>query len=449
MSPADLTDLEAARRRLEDLARRALDLAAGQGADQAEVSASLTTGLSVTVRRGEVETLEHQRDRGFGVTVYFGNRKGGASTSDLAEASVRETVEKACTIARHTAADPCAGLADAELMAADIPDLELDHPWAVDPDEAVSVARECEAAGLAADKRITNSEGGSLSTHRSLRIYGNSHGFLASYPSTSHYISCVLIAGEGDGMQRDYWYTSARRPSALESPAAVGRQAAERTLRRLGAKRLGTRNVPVLFAAEIARGLIGHLVGAVKGTSQYRKASFLLGAAGEQVLPDWLQLSERPHLPAAPGSAPFDYEGVATRDRELVADGVLQGYVLSSYSARRLGLQTTGNAGGIHNLIVSPGSGSFEELVRTMGRGFIATELMGQGINPVTGDYSRGASGFWVEGGEIVHPVQEITIAGNLREMLMDIQAVGDDVDARGGIRSGSVLIGRMTVAGE
>lgn len=449
MSPADLTDLEAARRRLEDLARRALDLAAGQGADQAEVSASLTTGLSVTVRRGEVETLEHQRDRGFGVTVYFGNRKGGASTSDLAEASVRETVEKACTIARHTAADPCAGLADAELMAADIPDLELDHPWAVDPDEAVSVARECEAAGLAADKRITNSEGGSLSTHRSLRIYGNSHGFLASYPSTSHYISCVLIAGEGDGMQRDYWYTSARRPSALESPAAVGRRAAERTLRRLGAKRLGTRNVPVLFAAEIARGLIGHLVGAVKGTSQYRKASFLLGAAGEQVLPDWLQLSERPHLPAAPGSAPFDYEGVATRDRELVADGVLQGYVLSSYSARRLGLQTTGNAGGIHNLIVSPGSGSFEELVRTMGRGFIATELMGQGINPVTGDYSRGASGFWVEGGEIVHPVQEITIAGNLREMLMDIQAVGDDVDARGGIRSGSVLIGRMTVAGE
>ena len=449
MSAADLTDLEAASGRLEELARRALALAADKGADQAEVSASLTTGLSVTVRKGEVETLEHQRDRGFGVTVYFGRRKGGASTSDLADASIRETVEKACTIARHTAVDPCSGLADAALMATDIPDLDLDHPWDVDPDTAVSIARECEAAGLQADARISNSEGGSLSSHRSLRVYGNSHGFLAGYPSTSHYVSCVLIAGQGDEMQRDYWYTSARRPEALESPAAVGRRAAERTLRRLGARRLGTRNVPVLFVPEIARGLFGHLVSAVKGTSQYRKASFLLGAAGQTVLPAWLSLSERPHLPAAPGSAPFDYEGVATHDRELVSDGVLQGYVLSSYSARRLGLQTTGNAGGIHNLVASTGSEGFDDLVRGMGRGFVVTELMGQGVNPVTGDYSRGASGFWVEGGEIAHPVQEVTIAGNLKDMLLDIQAVGADVDRRGGIQTGSVLVGRMTVAGE
>lgn len=449
MSSADLSDLGGARARLQAMAGDALARAARNGASAAEVGASLATGLSVTVRKGEVETLEHQRDRGFSVTVYVGRRKGSASTSDLAAAAIAETVDKACTIARHTAEDPCAGLADAELMAREIPELELDHPWALDPDQAVSLARECEAAGLSADARITNTEGGSLSSHRSLRVYANSHGFSGGYASTSHSLSCALIAGEGDEMQRDYWYTVARRAEDMESPQSVGRRAAERALRRVGARRIGTRTAPVIYVAELARGFLGHLVSAVKGAAQYRKASFLLGAAGSQVLPAWFDIEERPHLPRAPGSAPFDAEGVATRDRSLVKDGVLQGYVLSSYSARRLGLQTTGNAGGIHNLLVAPGEEDLAGLIRRMGRGFVVTELMGQGINGVTGDYSRGASGFWVEGGEIVHPVQEITIAGNLKELYLDIQAAGADVDRRGVIQTGSLLIGRMTIAGD
>ena len=449
MCSADLGDLEAARGRLEELARDALARAARAGAAQAEVATSVGTGLSVTVRKGEVETLEHQRDRGFSVTVYFDHRKGAASTSDLAPASIAETVAKACSIARYTAADPCGGLADAERMADTLPDLDLDHPWAIDPDEAVAMAHDCEAAGLDADARIDNTEGATLSSHRSLRLYANSHGFVGGYPSTSHSLSCSLIAGQGEAMQRDYWYTSARSHGDLDSPQAVGRRAAERAVQRLGATRIGTRSVPVIFAAEVARGFFGHLVSAVRGTSQYRKASFLLGAAGQLVLPDWLDIHERPHLPRGVASAPFDAEGVATRDRDLVAGGVLQGYVLSSYSARRLGLETTGNAGGIHNLLVSPNAGDLDELIRQMGRGLLVTELMGQGVNGVTGDYSRGASGFWIEGGSSVHPVQEITIAGNLKELYPAIVAVGSDVDRRGAIQTGSVLVGRMTIAGE
>lgn len=449
MSSADLSDLGAARQRLEALAADALARAAKSGASATEVGASLGTGLSVTVRKGEVETLEHQRDRGFSVTVYFGQRKGSASTSDLSAAALAETVDKACTIARYTADDPCAGLADAALMAREIPDLDLDHPWALDPDHAVVLARDCEAAGLETDERISNTEGGALSSHRSLRVYANSHGFSGGYASTSHSLSCSLIAGLGDEMQRDYWYSVARRAEDLESPAAVGRRAAERALRRVGARRIGTRSVPVIFVAELARGFLGHLVGAIRGAAQYRKASFLLDAAGTQVLPDWFDIDERPHVPRALGSAPFDGDGVATRDRALVAGGILQGYVLSSYSARRLGLQTTGNAGGIHNLLVRPGELGLEGLMRQMGRGLVVTELMGHGINGVTGDYSRGASGFWVEGGEIVHPVQEVTIAGNLKALYRDIQAVGSDVDRRGVIQTGSLLIGRMTVAGD
>jgi PmbA protein len=449
MSSADLSDLGGARQRLETLAGDALQRAARAGATAAEVGASLATGLSVTVRKGEVETLEHQRDRGFSVTVYCGQRKGSASTSDLAPAAIAETVDKASTIARYTAEDPCAGLPDPQFVARDPPDLDLDHPWAIDPDQAVSLARECEAAGLEADARISNTEGGSLSSHRSLRVHANSFGFTGSYASTSHSLSCALIAGKGDDMQRDYWYTMARCAEDLESPAAVGRRAAERALRRVGARRVGTRTVPVIFVAEVARGFLGHMISAIKGAAQYRKASFLLGAAGSQVLPQWFGIEERPHLPRAPGSAPFDAEGVATRDRTLVRDGVLQGYVLSSYSARRLGLQTTGNAGGIHNLLMTAGSEDLEGLIRQMGRGFVVTELMGHGINGVTGDYSRGASGFWVEGGEIVHPVQEVTIAGNLKDLYLDIEAVGTDVDRRGVIQTGSLLIRRMTIAGD
>jgi PmbA protein len=449
MSSADLSDLGGARLRLESLAGDALERAVRAGASAAEVGASLSTGLSVNVRKGEVETLEHQRDRGFGVTVYFGQRKGSASTSDLAPAAIAETVDKACTIARYTAEDPCAGLADPALLAREQPDLDLDHPWAIDPDLAVGLARDCEAAGLQADARISNTEGGALSSHRTLRVYANSLGFSGGYASTSHSLSCALIVGAGDDMQRDYWYTSARCAEDMESPEAVGRRAAERALRRVGARRLGTRSVPVIFVAEVARGFLGHMISAIKGAAQYRKASFLLGAAGSQVLPTWFSIEERPHLPRGPGSAPFDGEGVATRDRTLVRDGVLEGYVLSSYSARRLGLQTTGNAGGIHNLLVTPGSEDLEGLIRQMGRGMVVTDLMGQGINGVTGDYSRGASGFWIEGGEIAHPVQEVTIAGNLKDLYLDIQAVGADVDRRGVIQCGSLLIGRMTIAGD
>jgi PmbA protein len=436
---------------LEAIVSGALAVAREAGASQAEADASLQRGLTATVRMGEVDTIEHHRDRGLAVTVYFGQRKGSASTADIAPAAVRETVAKAAAIARYTAADDCAGLADAALLARDIPDLELDHPWPIEPEEAVERARACEAAGLALDKRLNNSEGATLTSHRGVHVYGNSHGFLAGFTSTSHSLSCTLLAESGGEMQRDYWYSVARDPAALESASAVGRRAAQRTLARLGSRRLGTRRAPVLFAPELARGLLGAFVGAIRGVSQYRRASFLLGAAGQQVLPAFLQLSERPHIKGALASASFDTEGVATRDRELVANGVLQGYVLGSYSARKLGLTTTGNAGGIHNLLVNAGeaSASFPELLRRMGNGLYVTELMGQGVNGVTGDYSRGASGFWIEGGQIAYPVHEVTIAGNMKSMLRDIVAVGTDVDIQGAIRTGSILLGEMTIAGE
>ena len=436
---------------LEGIVSEALKQARALGATQAEADVSLQKGLTTTVRLGEVETVEYQRDRGMGITVYFGKRKGSASTADLSARAVAETVEKACDIARYTAADECAGLADPEELARDIPDLDLDHPWDISPEEAVEAARACEAAGRSVDARITNSEGASVGSHRGVRVYGNSHGFLAGYPSTSHSVSCVLLSQSGDDMQRDYWYSSARDARDLESVTEIGRKAGERAVARLGARKIATQKARVLYAPEVARGLIGHFLGAVRGSSQYRKSSFLLGAAGQQVFPSFLELRERPHIRKALGSSPFDGEGVATRDRELVQDGVLQGYVLGSYSARKLGLRTTGNAGGTHNLLVESTQGGTEigKLMRDLGTGLFVTELMGQGVNGVTGDYSRGASGYWVENGVQAYPVHEITIAGNLKDMYKNIVALGSDVDTRGGVRCGSILIGEMTIAGE
>jgi PmbA protein len=436
---------------LEGIVSDALKKARELGATQAEADVSLQKGLTTTVRLGEVETVEYQRDRGMGITVYFGTRKGSASTADLSPRAVAETVEKACDIARYTAADDCAGLADPEELARDIPDLDLDHPWDISPEAAVEAARACEAAGRAVDARITNSEGASVGSHRGVRVYGNSHGFLAGFPSTSHSVSCVLLSQAGDDMQRDYWYSSARDARDLESVADIGRKAGERAVARLGARKLATQRARVLFAPEVARGLIGHFLGAIRGSSQYRKSSFLLGAAGQALFPSFLELHERPHIPKALGSAPFDGEGVATHDREIVRDGVLQGYILGSYSARKLGLKTTGNAGGTHNLLVESKHGGSEigQLMRELGTGLLVTELMGQGVNGVTGDYSRGASGYWVENGVQAYPVHEITIAGNLKDMYRNIAAIGSDVDVRGGVRCGSILIGEMTIAGE
>jgi PmbA protein len=435
---------------LESIIERALEEARARGATQAEAAVSQDSGLSVGVRLGEVETLEHQRDRSMGITVYFGHRKGSASTADLSPEAVRATVAKACSIARFTAEDTCSGLADAELMARSQPDLELSHPWGLSAERAIEIAKACEAAALGYDPRINNSEGASVATHQGLHVYGNTHGFIGGYPTTSHTVSCVVLAGTGDDMQRDYWYSTSRDWRELEAAEAIGRESARRTIARVGPRKLSTRRAPILFSPELARGLIGHFTAAIRGSSQYRQSSFLLNAAGQQVFPRGFFIAERPHIPKAMGSAPFDEEGVETRERGLVDDGVLTGYVLSSYSARKLGLKTTGNAGGAHNLVVAPTApGGREAMLSRLDTGLLVTELMGQGVNAVTGDYSRGAAGFWVENGALQYPVAEITIAGNLRDMLKDIEAVGDDVDTRGGIRVGSVLVKEMTIAGE
>jgi len=445
MAPASQPDQKA----LEQVVERALTLAKRGGATAAEAGVGVSTGLSVTVRLGEVESLEYQRDRSLGVTVYAGHRKGSASTANLTPEAVEETVRKALSIASFTADDEYAGLPEAELMASQLPDLDLSHPWDLEAPAAVELARRCEAAGLAHDARIRNSEGASVGTHQKLSVFGNSHGFVGGYPSTSHSVSCVVLGQDNGEMQRDYWYTAARDWRSLEDVESVGRKAAAKAVGRLGAGKMGTRKAPVLFAPELARGLIGHFTGAIGGGAQYRRSSFLLDAKGQQVFPEAISLVERPHLRGALGSAPFDGEGVATRERALVVNGVLDGYLLDSYSARKLGLVTTGNAGGVHNLVVQGHMLDPKTLLRKLGTGLLVTEMMGQGVNPVTGDYSRGAAGFWVENGEPVRPVHEITVAGNLRAMYLGVVALGDDVDTRGAIHCGSLLIDEMTIAGD
>ena len=433
---------------LERIVERLLAEAKVQGASAADADVSIVKGLSVNVRLGEVETVEFNKDRGLGVTVYFGQRKGSASTSDFSDEAIAKTVAAACGIAKYTAADPYNGLADAELMAHGFPDLDLYHPWDMDAERAIELAQICEAAARDLDTRITNSEGASVSTHEGLRLYGNTHGFTGAYFTTRHSVSCSVIAQDGDSMQRDYWYTSARRPNELYEPGSIGRRAAERALRRLGGRRVKTAKVPVLFAADVASGLLSHLLAAIRGESMYRRSSFLLDSLGKTVFPKFIDIVEQPHLKGALGSAPFDAEGVKTRERYLVRDGILESYVLDSYSARKLGMKTTGNAGGVRNLTLSSGDKDLPGLLRSLDRGLFVTELMGQGVNKVTGDYSRGAAGFWVENGEIQYPVEEITIAGNLKEMFRGIREVGNDVEPQRSTRTGSILIEQMTVAG-
>jgi PmbA protein len=434
---------------LQQIARDVLEHAQRQGATAAETEVSEGFGQTVTVRRGEVETIEYNRDKGIGVTVYIGKQRGHASTSDFSPKAVRDTVEAAVSIARFTASDDCAGLADPDLLARDIPDLDLWHPWDVPVERAIELAQACEAAGFDVDTRITNSEGATVSTQESHFFYGNTNGFLAGYPSSRHSIWCALIAGQNDGMQRDDWYETTRDPADLAAPEAVGRLAGQRARDRLDARKIATRQAPVLFESPVASGLLGHFTSAVSGGSLYRKSSFLLDSAGQQVFSPLVQIRDVPDIRKGLASSAFDEEGVATQTRDIVKDGVVQGYFLGSYSARKLGLRSTGNAGGNHNLLLDDTGDDYAALLKKLDTGLLVTELMGQGVNGVTGDYSRGAAGFWVENGKIAYPVQEITVAGNLKQIYRDIVAIGNDVIRRGSRQCGSILIQSMTIAGD
>ena len=434
---------------IKQMSEDVLTVAKRLGASSAEAELSLSIGQNVSVRLGEVENIEYNRDKGMSVTVYFGQQKGHASTSDLSFKALEDTVAAACNIAKYTAKDEFCGLADATLMAREIEDLDLNHPWDISVDEAIEIAKSCEQAAMAVDSRITNSEGGSVSTGTGFFSYSNSHGFTGGYASSRHGISCSVIAESENNMQRDYWYSTARSSLDLQSAAEIGRIAGERTVRRLNAKKIKTCKVPVLFEAPLASGLISSLVSAISGGNLYRKSSFLLNSLGTQIASPLLNIYEDPFIKKGLASSPFDNEGVATSARQLIQNGVLQGYVLSSYSARKLGMKTTGNAGGNHNLIVQPGEHDFSGLLKQMGTGLVVTELLGHGMNMVTGDYSRGAAGFWVENGVIAHPVEEITIAGNMAEMLKMIVGIGNDMLVQGSKQVGSILIERMTVASD
>jgi PmbA protein len=443
------TDVVAMAEPLQDVVEQALEEAGRQGASSAEADASISQGLSATVRLGEVETIENNRDKTLAVSVYFGHSTGSASTSDMSAEAIRKTVAAACSIASRTAPDDCGGLADADRMATEFPDLDLWHPWNPTAEQAIKLAWACEDAARGCDSRISNSEGATVSSHEGVGVYGNSHGFLGTRYGTRHSLSCAVIAADEAGMERDYWYSIERNRKDLQSAEEIGVKAARRSVKRLGARKIKSCQVPVLYEAPVASSLLSHFASAINGGNLYRKSSFLLDYCGKQVFPASINISDQPFLRGALGSAAFDSEGVATQERDLVLHGVLEGYLLNSYAARKLGMQTTGNAGGAHNLVIEPGEYNLDGLIKEMGTGLLVTELIGFGVNNVTGDYSRGAAGFWVENGQVAYPVSEITIASNLKDMFMQVMAVGNDVEQRGTNRTGSILIENMTIAGE
>jgi len=435
--------------RATEAVEQALQQARRQGASSAECALAYSHGISVSTRMGELETVEFNQDGSLGITVYRKQCKGSSSTADLSPEAIKAAVEKADAIARWTSEDPYAGLADKELMAFDYQDPDLFYPADQSADYATEQALRCEKSMLGKDERIVNSDGAHYTSHCGFRIYGNSHGFTGQYMSSRQSLSCMPIAREGDRMERDYAYTMARNPELLSAPESVADEAVKATLSRLGARRVKTANVPVIFHADVAHGFFGHFVAAISGGNLYRKSSFLLDSLGQQLFPDWLTIHEDPMIPGGLASSPFDHEGVKTQSRDIISKGELQTYLLTSYAARKLKMQTTGHAGGIHNWKVSTGQKSLTELCQKMGTGLLVTELMGQGFNVVTGDYSRGAAGFWVENGEIQYPVSEVTIAGNMKDMMRGIVDIGNDVDPRHGILTGSVLVEQMKVAGE